>query len=123
MLRKLIAIILGLAVAITGFVTPAYAYSANSGIVFDNHQENYSTGYDGYGYSGRTTEDWSEKFGNSIVDGVVTTTGVAIGGVVVCYTLDGIATMFFPPAAALAAFCPSAGAAAVGANAFVQAAK
>lgn len=121
MLRKLIAIILGLAVAITGFVTPAHAYSANSGIVFDHHQESYSTGY---GYSGGTTEDnLSEEFVNGVVDGIVTTTGLAIGGVVACYALDGIATAFFPPAAALAAFCPSAGAATVGANALVQAAK
>jgi len=41
----------------------------------------------------------------TIGDGVLTTTGAVIGGAVVCLALDGAATVFFPPAAALAPFC------------------
>jgi hypothetical protein len=41
----------------------------------------------------------------------VETAGVAIGAGTACYLLDGIATLFFPPAAMAAAFCPTVGSA------------
>ncbi len=66
------------------------------------------------GYS----SDASQEFVNNVVNGAVTTAGFVIGGAVTCYVLDGIATAFFPPAAALAAFCPVVGG---GASAGVQA--
>lgn len=118
MLRKLIAIILILTVAITGFVTPAYASSTNSLIIIDNHKEIYSND-NNYNYAERTTENSSEKFINSFIDGMTNTAGALAGAVAVCFALDGLATTIFPPAATLAAFCPSlgGGAAVVGSSA------
>lgn len=125
MLQKLIALVLAFALVLTGIIEPAYADSSYSGIIFDNHKETNSTDYYNYGSSdyGNNRKDPSDQFIDSIVQGVVTTTGLAVGGVVTCYALDGIATAFFPPAAALAAFCPAIGGATGGAGVVTQLAR
>lgn len=115
MLRYVTAVFAALVIVLTGIAQPAYAYSQNSGIVFDNHQEHNSDDYyyssrDYYGssqnaYSDRTLTD-------SFVDGAVEGVGGLVGAVTACYALDAVATTVFPPAAALAAFCPALGGAA-----------
>jgi hypothetical protein len=47
----------------------------------------------------------------STIDGAAQTAGAMIGGFLVCYTVSGVATTFFPPAAVLAPYCPGLGAA------------
>jgi hypothetical protein len=58
----------------------------------------------------------------SVVNGATETLGWAMGAVAVCYAVNGIASMGFPPAAVLAAYCPAIGAASGGGNIAVQAA-
>lgn len=122
MLRKLVALVIVLALVLTGIMEPAYADSSYSGITFDNHKESNSIDYYNYGdiYYGDTDKDSSEQFIDSAIQGGITTLGTVVGGLVTCYTLDGIAAVFFPPAAALAAFCPTIGGATGGAEVVTQ---
>ena len=50
-------------------------------------------------------DNLAEEFGGSLARGLGTGVGVAVGATATCYVLDGIAAMFFPPAAALAPTC------------------
>ncbi|MCC5603801.1 hypothetical protein [Nostoc favosum] len=128
MLRYLIAIIVALAISITGITRPAYAYTnnfagfpPNSDITIhqgDNSSINFN--YANSPDSERSPNDPSQVFVNGVVNGAVTTAGVAVGGALVCYALDGIATAFFPPAASLAVFCPAVGAASGGTKAVLR---
>ena len=53
---------------------------------------------------------WSDPFVKSLSDNAKITAGTAIGEAIVCYSIDGIATVAFPPAAALSPFCSAIGA-------------
>jgi hypothetical protein len=108
MIRSLIAFIAAFAIAFTGIMEPAYAYSNNSGTVLDNHKEHYSNQYNyGDSYYGNGSEDPLGEHVDNVVNGAVKTVEFAAGAAIACYTLDGIATVFFPPAATLSAFCPA----------------
>lgn len=116
MLRGLIALVLAFAIAITGMANPAYAYSDNSTaqapIIVDNRGDNNSININsGNGYGSDPLNNPSNSFVDGLINGAATTAGFAVGGAIVCYALDGVATMFFPPASAAAAFCPTVGAA------------
>lgn len=129
MLRKLIALVIIFAITFAGFVDPACADSSkveimpanslievrgnNNSLNFNNSFNDSSSGFEGP----------VSDFFNAVVDGAVKTVGVAVGGVLACYTIDGIATMFFPPAATLSAFCPSFGAASGGTSVVFEGAK
>jgi hypothetical protein len=129
MFRSLIAIIVALSIAGVGVVKPAYAYSSDSnmGLVNppitingDGNSVSFNDSFNRFADEG-TIKSSSDAFADSLVKGIVETTGFVVGGTLVCYALDGIATAFFPPAAAAAAFCPSIGAAGGGAKAIIQA--
>jgi hypothetical protein len=125
MLRKFIAFAVAFALTLTGIMGPAYADSSSLGISFDNHKENNSAEYYTYGdsYYGNTSQDPAEQFAESLVQGAVGMAGMIVGGTITCLALDGIATVVFPPAAALAAFCPAIGGASGGAGAIAQLAR
>ncbi len=110
-LRRLIALILAFVASIAGIAEPAYAYSNNSGIVYDNHKEEY------YNPLQNNDKDHQKNPANSFVDGAVNGVMYAAGAMAACYVLDGLATGIFPPAAALASFCPAIGGATGGARA------
>lgn len=129
MFRSLMAVIVALAIAIVGVVKPAYAYSSDSGVmpvnssVVINGNDNSVSFYDSFDSFADegTIKSPSDAFADGLVKGIAETTGVVIGGIVVCYALNGIATAFFPPAAAAAAFCPAIGTAGGGAKAVIEA--
>src|SRR6478672_3687790 len=88
MFKNLIAFFVALTIMLTGVVSPAYAESniaPESTIIAESN----------------VVEDLGQKI-------VEVTEGIA-ATVIVCYAIDGIAATFFPPAAALSAFCPTAG--------------
>ncbi len=112
MFRSLIASIIAFAIAVTVVVNPAYAESADTNSYFNN----YGVINNIYGNGNSVTIDnpskkdsYSEKqdSSNPFIDGVINMAGSLIGGAIVCYSIDGIATVFFPPAAVLASFCPA----------------
>lgn len=123
MFRSLIALAVAFAIAIAGFVKPAYAYSGNSDVMPGNYNteirgNNNTVNFkDSFNNNNRGTVDPFDSFSKGFMDGAATTIGITIGGVVVCYTVNGIAATVFPPAAALAAFCPALGAVSGGATA------
>jgi hypothetical protein len=111
MIRGLIAVIVALAITITGFVKPAYAYSSDLVVLSVNpphattlNSEDGSTASIGY-----AIQDATEHLVTIVSKGFAETVAYAIGAGAACYILDGVATMFFPPAAAAAAFCPVVG--------------
>jgi hypothetical protein len=129
MFRSLIAVIVALAIAVVGVVKPAYAYSSDSnmGLVNppitingDGNSVSFNDSFNRFADEG-TIKEPSDAFVDGLVKGIAETTGVVIGGIAVCYALDGIATAFFPPAAAAAAFCPTIGTAGGGAKAVFEA--
>lgn len=129
MFRSLITVIVALAIAVVGVVKPAYAYSSDSNMGLVNppitingngNSVSFNDSFDRFADE-RTINSPSDAFVDGVVKGIAGTTGVVIGGTLVCYALDGIATAFFPPAAAAAAFCPSIGAAGGGAKAVFEA--
>jgi hypothetical protein len=121
MFRSFIALLVVFTIVFLGIINPAYAASREADImprsfpITINNKGNDNSVYFNTSFNSsddkRATEDLSEELLDSVINGIVTTAGVAIGGAVVCYAFDGIATAFFPPAAALAAFCPGVGAA------------
>jgi len=127
MFRKLIALLAVCVVVLTGLVSPAYAGSNHVGGLSvgakqksDSH-ESYSDSHDSYIVNtlpsdSDSSSDW-ETFVSGIKRGVIETAGFAIGGVVLCFAIDGAASTVFPPAAALLPYCPSIGAVAGGGNA------
>jgi hypothetical protein len=125
----LTAVIVALTIAVVGIVKPAYAYPSVSGIMpvnshlVINGNDNSVSFYDSFDRFAdeRIIESPSDKFVEGLINGITQTTGAVIGGIVVCYALDGIATAFFPPAAAAAAFCPAIGTAEGGAKAVIEA--
>lgn len=127
MLQKLVALVLAFALVLTGIIEPAYADSSYSGIIFDNHKETNSNYHYNYNYGSSNysdnRKDASDQFVDGMVQGAAMTAGLAVGGAITCYALDGIATAFFPPAAALAAFCPAIGGATGGAGVVTQLAR
>jgi hypothetical protein len=129
MFRSFIAVIVALAIAVVGVVKPAYAYSIDSNMGLVNppitingngNSVSFNDSFERFDDEG-TIERPSDAFANGLMKGIAETTGVVIGGIVVCYALDGIATVFFPPAAAAAAFCPAIGTAGGGAKAVIKA--
>lgn len=129
MFRSLIAVIVALAIAVVGVVKPAYAYSSDSGMelvnppIVINGNDNSVSFYDSFDHFAdeEPIKEPSDAFVEGLVNGIVQTTGFMVGGTLVCYALDGIATAFFPPAAAAAAFCPAIGTAGGGAQAVIKA--
>jgi hypothetical protein len=112
MFQSLIAVIVALAIAITGFVKPACANSSdlpsfisvNSPYAIVVDSENDSAASIRY-----AIQEATEHLVDTVSKGLVETAEYAVGGYAACYILDSIATLFFPPAAAVAAFCPVAG--------------
>jgi len=129
MFRILIAFVMVLTISIAGIVEPAYAYATipdvpvNSTITINQGNDslvNLNSFNKLASTDENATNSSSEVFADRVIDGVKTTAGYVIGGAIACYALDGFATLVFPPAAALSAFCPGVGAAAGGAKAFVR---
>ena len=113
MFRSLIASIIAFAIAVTVVVNPAYAESTDTNYYFNNSGGNgdlVSIDESLNSVSDGASLDLANTFINGLWKGVVETAGVTIGGVILCYSIDGIATLVFPPAAALAAYCPAIGA-------------
>ncbi len=111
MFKTLIAVIVALAITITGFVKPAYADLSNLPFasatslyvaVIDSESDNTAS----IRYA---IQDATKHFVDIVGKGFVETSAYALGAGAACYILDGVATLFFPPAAAAAAFCPLAG--------------
>lgn len=129
MFRSLIAVIVALAIAVVGVVKPAYAYSSDSGVMPVNPSITINGNGNSVSFNDsfnrfvdeETIKSPSNALADGLVKGIAETTGVVIGGMLVCYALDGIATAFFPPAAAAAAFCPAIGTAGGGAKAVIEA--
>ncbi len=118
MFRSLIALTLAFVIAISGIVKPAYAdsrnlssESANSHMVVNNQGDGNSVNISGSFNSvgDNTPQEKSNPFLDGVIRGVMETGGLVIGGAVVCYGIDGIAALLFPPAAALSALCPTVG--------------
>jgi hypothetical protein len=112
MLRNLVALMLTFVVGIMGIVQPAYAMT-NPEIgnnVYVNNSFNLTQEH----------ENLALSFIESVGKGATTTVGVAVGGLIACYAIDGVATVFFPPAAALSAFCPAIGATSGGTTAIME---
>ena len=114
MFRSLIASIIAFAIAVTVVVNPAYAESTDTNYYVNNSGGNgdlVSIDESLNSVSDGASLDLANTFINGLWKGVVETAGVTIGGVIggviVCYSIDGIATLVFPPAAALAAYCPA----------------
>jgi hypothetical protein len=111
MLRSLIAVIIAVSIVFTGIIKPAYA--EDNIINYNNYNYNFndfSVKSDQYfiDYSDKNRKDLS-NFIEGIKRGALEAAGITVGGVIVCYSIDGVATAFFPPAATLAAFCPAMG--------------
>jgi hypothetical protein len=110
MFRSLIASIIAFAIAVTVVVNPAYAESTDTNYYVNNSGGNgdlVSIDESLNSVSDGASLDLANTFVNGLWKGVVETAGVTIGGVILCYSIDGIATLVFPPAAALAAYCPA----------------
>ncbi|MDB9537944.1 hypothetical protein PN451_19260 [Dolichospermum planctonicum CS-1226] len=110
MFRSLIASIIAFAIAVTVVVNPAYAESTDTNYYVNNSGGNgdlVSIDESLNSVSDGASLDLANTFINGLWKGVVETAGVTIGGVIACYSIDGIATLVFPPAAALAAYCPA----------------
>ncbi|MBD2268034.1 hypothetical protein H6F62_04365 [Anabaena sp. FACHB-1391] len=110
MFRSLIASIIAFAIAVTVVVNPAYAESTDTNYYVNNSGGNgdlVSIDESLNSVSDGASLDLANTFINGLWKGVVETAGVTIGGVILCYSIDGIATLVFPPAAALAAYCPA----------------
>lgn len=93
MVRKLFSLLLALVIVVVGTVKPAYAVSDSSSLL-----NSYSTDF----LAAITSEDLMDEAAKTAVD-VVVTTGTWIA---ICYGADALATSVFPPAAAVAPFCP-----------------
>ena len=110
MFSSLIASIIAFAIAVTVVVNPAYAESTDTNYYVNNSGGNgdlVSIDESLNSVSDGASLDLANTFINGLWKGVVETAGVTIGGVILCYSIDGIATLVFPPAAALAAYCPA----------------
>lgn len=122
MFRNLIALVIAFAIAFTGIVEPAHAYPDNSGVMpaishgFIEGNGNTVNINDSFNSNNGRTEELSSSVGDAITDGMIKTLGGVIGGAVICYVIDSAATMFFPPAVALAPFCAAIGATSGGAR-------
>jgi hypothetical protein len=114
--RGFVAVIATLIIFIVGNVAPAYAGSmpidtqvehSQSAIEHKGNNDSYyfNNSFNHY----ERNDNLAEEFGISLARGLGTGVGVAVGATVgataTCYVLDGIATMFFPPAAVLAPTC------------------
>lgn len=118
MLRSLIALVVAFAIAITGIAKPAYAdsnlssYSSTDSAVVFNTQGNGNSitindGFNEYGYGDMQPSTATPI--DPVLDAAVKTVEGVIGAAIACYAIDSIATLFFPPAGALSAFCPAIG--------------
>jgi hypothetical protein len=123
MFRSFIASIIAFAIAVTVVINPAYAESTDTNYYFNNSGGNgnsvvidNSLNRDGYSEK----QDSLNPFIDGLLKGLEEAAGVTIGGAIVCYSIDGIATAFFPPAAALASFCPAIGGSLGGGNTATQ---
>lgn len=108
MFRRLIAALLAFTVALAAITKPAYAFSLSSS--FSSSFSSDSTSITD-SFNNSTIADTTKHIAATVTKGFVETAGVAIGAGTACYLLDGIATLFFPPAAMAAAFCPAVGSA------------
>jgi hypothetical protein len=114
--KRAVSLVLVLCVLLLGTLTPnAYAdelagsgiSSSRSKIEISGHHN--STTINNYPKDEYYGSQESSGFVDSVAYGAINTMGTIIGAVVVCYAVDAAATTFFPPAAALAAYCPIAG--------------
>lgn len=125
MLRGLIAVFIAFTITIAGIAKPAYAYSGALNMTSVSPieiQENGNSIYTGDFSKAQAYEEPKET-SNSVIKALRDGALGMIGGILVCYTLDAAATTVFPPAAALAAYCPSLGASSGGAKAVFEGAK
>lgn len=116
MFRGLIAIVVAFAIALSSFAKPSYAMpvesamEAASTVIIQQGDNNFAQinppAIEPISTSEPTAAD---EFWQGVQKGVVETSGAIVGGVIVCYALDGLATMIFPPAAAASAFFPTVG--------------
>lgn len=97
MLRKLFALVLALVIAVVGTVKPAYAVSDSSSLL-----NSYNTDF----LAAITNEVVKDEIVKVAVDAAVNGTVTIAVTLAVCYGADALATSVFPPAAALAPFCP-----------------
>ena len=119
--RGIITTFMVITLAVLGFVSPSYAAPASTGSAGENMINIVQTG-DGNSITIVTPPSPTTAFPSESVndvlgwvsDGVIETAKVMVGGAIVCYTVDGLATTIFPPAGALLPFCPMIGGAAGG---------
>lgn len=111
----MIALVIGFVIAVAGVVKPAYALSSDLGVLPANFHvgikgnDNLIGINDSSDANNGGTDDLFWSFFEGVKTGIATTIGTVMGGAAVCYTIDGVATAIFPPAAALVAFCPAIG--------------
>jgi hypothetical protein len=133
MFQKIIAFIISLTIAITGIMQPVYAAPSDLNakptsfpITINNRGDNnlvyFHNSFNEPGDKTTTSasQTSSDEFVGGVVNGILTTAGVAVGVTAACYIIDGVASAFFPPAAVLAAGCPGAGAMAGGAKVLIK---
>jgi hypothetical protein len=126
--KHVVSSLLILYVLLVGTLTPvnAYADELNSGgasssetrvDISGHHNRATINNYPRDEYYG--SQGSPDSFG-AVTQGAMSAVGYLIGAAAVCYGADAIATAFFPPAAILAASCPSIGVAAGGGSTVVQ---
>jgi len=115
MMRNFLAVFLAFTIIFIGFTKPAYASSVNfdfrsisSVSQSSNFQDTFSPLSDSNPKSKIILRFMEKMIGDAAKD----ITGYAV----ICYTADGLATTVFPPAAAIAPFCPALGTSAIGAK-------
>jgi len=104
MLHRIIALVAIFTVTLTGFNQPALAATQSTpGLLGDRFTfENASIQLD---FSSQS--DFLFRQVQNLIDGAVYAVGGMAGGAAICYAADAAATTVFPPAAALAPFCPA----------------
>lgn len=107
MVRSLIALLITVAITITGFIEPAYAVSNPSMTESINNLKNNGNNNTyqiensfNHNYYGER-EDFSDKLVKRAVEGATFIAGMTAA----CYTLDFTVSLFIPPAIAASSVC------------------
>lgn len=107
LLRNLMAITIAFSVMFINFTQPVLAASTITDTVRDQVNLTINQGDGGTITFGGPGNQTSNNPLSNFLDGALQTAEVMVGGVALCYAVDGLATTVFPPAVALAAFCPA----------------
>lgn len=108
MMRNFLAIFLAFTVIFISCTKPAYAGSVNfdfRSISSVSQSSNFQDTFSPLSDSNPKSNAVLRFMGKMVGDAAKDITGYAV----ICYTADGLAATVFPPAAAIAPFCPALG--------------